>query len=196
MRCDFPAALVAFRRALELAPKDPSALSNLGMAQLWTGHPAEAVASLERAAGESPSSFMIAGNLGDAYRARGDSSKAGVAYARSIALARAQLDLNPKHAVARSYVATGLAKTGHSVEASQEMARAIALDPKEPDLFSDAAIVAALVGRDADALAWLRKAVAAGYCRQTIAAQPEFARFRDNPDFRSIVAAPRNAAGS
>ena len=54
MRCDFPAALVAFRRALELAPKDPTALSNLGMAQLWTGHPADAVASLERAVVESP----------------------------------------------------------------------------------------------------------------------------------------------
>ena len=139
---------------------------------------------------------MIVGNLGDAYRARGDPAKADRAYARSVALARAQLDLNPKDAVARSYVATGLAKTGHMVEANQEMARVIALDPKEPDLFSDAAIVAALAGRDAEAFAWLRKAVAAGYCRQTIAVQPEFARFRDNPEFRSIVAAPRNAAGS
>ena len=167
MRCDFPAALVAFRRALELAPKDPSALSNLGMAQLWTGHPADAVASLERAVVESPGNFMIVGNLGDAYRARGDPAKADRAYARSVALARAQLDLNPKDAFARSYVATGLAKTGHMVEANQEMARVIALDPKEPDLFSDAAIVAALAGRDAEAFAWLRKAVAAGYCRQT-----------------------------
>ena len=43
---------------------------------------------------------------------------------------------------------------------------------------------------------FLRKAVAAGYCREIITRQPEFARFRDNPDFRSIVAAPQKAAGS
>ena len=196
MRCDFQAALAAFHRALELAPKDPTALSNLGMAQLWTGRPADAVASLERALAEAPGNFMIAGNLGDAYRARGDADKADRAYARSIALARAQLDLNPRDTVARSYVATGLAKTGHLAEANQEMGRVIALDPKEADLFSDAAIVAALGGRDAEAFSWLRKAVAAGYCRQTIAVQPDFARFRDNPEFRSIVAAPRTAAGS
>ena len=63
-------------------------------------------------------------------------------------------------------------------------------------LFSEAAIVAALAGRDAEAIEWLRRAVAAGYCRDIILWQPEFARFRDNPEFRSIVAAPRNAAGT
>ena len=196
MRCNFPAALAAFRRALELAPKDPSALANLGMTQLWTGHPAEAVDSLERAAAEAPNNFMIQGNLGDAYRARGDSGKADRAYARSIALARVQLDLNPKDVTARSYVATGLAKTGHLVAANQEMGRVIALDPTEPDFYSDAAIVTALAGRDAEALAWLRKAVAAGYCRQIVERQPEFARLSQNPEFRSIIAAPPKAAGS
>ena len=196
MRCNYPAALVAYRRALELSPKDASALSNLGMTQLWTGHPAEAVDSLERAARESPNDFMVLGNLGDAYGARGDAANADRAYARSVALARAQLDLNPKNELARSYVATGLAKTGHTVEASQEMQRLIALDPKDPAVFSDAAIVAALAGRDAEALGWLRKAVAAGYCRDIILRQPEFARFRDLPEFRSIIAAPRSAAGS
>ena len=195
MRCNSPAALVAFHRALELAPKDPSALSNLGMTQLWTGHTAEAVASLERAARESPSDFMVLGNLGDAYRARGDTTKTNRAYARSIALARAQLDLNPKNVVARCYVATGLAKTGHTAEAREEIGRVIALGPTQPETFMDAATVAALAGGDGEALDWLRRAAGAGYCRDIILWQPEFARFRNNPEFRSIVAAPQNAAG-
>jgi len=196
MRCNFPAALAAFRRALELAPKDPSALSNLGITQLWMGHPAEAVASLERAAGESPSNFMIAGNLGDAYRARGDAEKAKSAYARAMALARAQLDLNPRDATALSQVATSLAKTGQVAEARHEMERALALDQNDPNVMSDAATVSALAGRDDDALAWLGKAVAAGYCRQIVERQPEFARLSQNPKFRSIIAAPPKAAGS
>ena len=60
---------------------------------------------------------------------------------------------------------------------------------------SDAATVAALAGRDADALALLRQAVALGYCAEILARQPEFERFRDDPEFRSIIAAPRKAAG-
>ncbi len=195
-RCNYPAALEAYHKALELNPKDSSALSNLGMTQLWTGHPDEAVALLERAAKEGRDEFMVWGNLGDAYRARGDTAKAGEAYVRSVALARSQLGLNPNDVFARCYVATGLAKTGHVAEASVGMGQVIALDPKEPDVFSDAAIVAALAGRDAEALGWMRRAVGAGYCRDIIIWQPEFARFRDNPEFRSIVAAPRTAAGS
>lgn len=81
-------------------------------------------------------------------------------------------------------------------EARREMERALAIDQNDPNVMSDAAIVSALAGRDADALAWLRKAVAAGYCRQIVARQPEFARLSQNPEFRSIIAAPPKAAGS
>jgi tetratricopeptide (TPR) repeat protein/TolB-like protein len=195
MRCNYRAALEAFRKALELDPKNAQAASNLGMTELWTGHAAEAVASLERAARESPDDFMIRGNLGDAYRARGDAAKSDAAYARSVALARAQLGLNPNDVLAHCYVATGLAKTGHTAEASEALRKALALDPKDPEVFSEAAIVAAIAGRDAEVLGWLRKAAAAGYCREIIAVQPEFARFRKNPEFQSIVSPPRNAAG-
>ena len=196
IRCNFPAALSAYRRALELDPKNADAASNLGLNQLWTGHVAEATAYLERATQESPANFAIWGNLGDAYRAQGAAEKSNTAYARSIDLARTQLELNPNDVFARCFVATGLARTGHTADASKEMGQVIALDSKEPDVFSDAAIVAAIAGRDAEALDWLRRAASAGYCRDIILWQPEFARFRDNPDFRSIVAVPQRAAGS
>jgi hypothetical protein len=48
-----------------------------------------------------------------------------------------------------------------------------------------------LGGRTAEALDWLRKAADAGYCREIIARQPEFAPVRDSPEFRAIVAAKR-----
>jgi Flp pilus assembly protein TadD/TolB-like protein len=196
MRCNFPAAVAAFARALELDPRNASAASNLGMTQLWTGQASEAAASLEKASREQPENFEIWGNLGDAYRARGDEVRAAEAYARSIALARGKLGLNPNDAGAHSYVATGLARTGRAPEALAEIEKALALDQTDPAVLSDAAIVAALAGRDEDAIGWLRKAVAGGYCRQIIARQPEFARLSQNPEFRSIVAAPQEAAGS
>ncbi len=196
MRCNFPAALTAYREALQLKPGEPFASLNLGTTQLWAGNAAEAVASFETAAREAPNDFMIQGNLGDAYRSRGDLTKSKAAYERSIALARAQLGINPDDVAARSFLATGLAKTGHTDAARREMARVVALELLPPEVFVDAAVVAALAGDDADALVWLRRATRAGYCRDIIQRQPEFARFRDKAEFRSIVAAPRSAAGS
>jgi tetratricopeptide (TPR) repeat protein len=194
-RCDYPAAVEAFHRALKLDPNNPSALSNLGMTQLWSGHATEATATLEQASRSAPSNFMIWGNLGDAYRRVGADPKATEAYARSLELARKELDLNPRDATAHCYVATSLAKTGRAPEAVAEARRAIALEPDSPDVLSEAAVVFALAGQDAEALRLLRQAVAGGFCREIVAAQPEFNRFRDKPEFRSIVAAPQKAAG-
>ena len=196
MRCNFPAAMKAYREALTVQPKEPSASANLGMTQLWAGQITEAVASLETGVRGFPGDYILQANLGDAYRASGDTANSKAAYERSIALARAQIGLNPDDVAARSFLATGLAKTGHTAEARKEMARVVALDPSMPEVFVDAAIVAALAGVDAEALEWLRKAAGAGYCRDIIQRQPEFARFRDKPEFRTLVAAPREAAGS
>ena len=196
MLCNFPAAIEAYRKALALDSTYFVAASNLGMTQLWTGRPAEAVANLERASAQTPTDYQVFGNLGDAYRAQGEDAKARAAYEKSIALARGQLGVNPSDASARSFVATGLAKTGRTAEASREMRSALALDQQDPNMLSDAAIVSALAGDDAAALAWLRKAVAAGYCRQIAERQPEFAKLRETNEFRSIIAAPQKAAGS
>jgi Flp pilus assembly protein TadD/TolB-like protein len=196
MRCDYPAAVEAFRAALAIDPKNASAASNLGMTQLWSGRAAEAAVSLERAAAATPGDYRIWGNLGDAYAdSPATASKAKASYEKSISLAREQLRLNPRDGEAYSYVATGLARTGRVAEADAPMHEALKLEEKDPNVFADAATVAALAHRDADALEYLRKAVAAGYCRSILTFRPEFARLRDNPDFRSILAAPQKAAG-
>lgn len=197
MTGDFAGATDAYRKALALSPTDPSALSNLGLNQLWTGHAAEAIELLEKAAKLSPNEFDIRGNLGDAYRAvRGYEAKASETYTRSVALAREQLRLNPRDFRAQSFVASGLAKTGHLDEAEKEMRKALDLAPKDPEILADAAVVTALAGRDSETLELLKKAVAAGYCGAILARQPEFNRLHDEPAFRSIVAAPRETAGT
>jgi Flp pilus assembly protein TadD len=197
MRCNFPAAIEAFRAALVLDAKSGSAASNLGLTQLWAGHSADAVVSLERAAAGTPADFRIWGNLGDAYAENPNTSlKAAAAYERSISLAREALKLNPKDSEALSYVATGLARTGRAAEADEPMREALRIETKDPTVFADAATVAALSRRDGEALRFLRKAVDAGYCTSILTFRPEFARLRESPDFRSIVAAPHKAAGS
>jgi Flp pilus assembly protein TadD/TolB-like protein len=194
MTGDFTGAADAYRKALALSPADPSALSNLGLNQLWSGHAAEAVALLERAAKSSPNEFDIRGNLGDAYRAvQGQETRATEAYTRSVALAREQLRLNPQDFRAQSFVATGLARTGHPDEADKEMRRALELAPNEPEILADAAVVAALAGRDSEALDLLKKAVAAGYSGAIIARQPEFDRLHANDSFQQLVRGPKSS---
>jgi Flp pilus assembly protein TadD/TolB-like protein len=195
MACDFMPALDAYGKALALRPDNPVAASNLGVTQLWMGRYREAVASLELAARYAPKNFQVQANLGDAYRAVKEPAKATAAWARSIALAREQLRLNPRDAIAHSYAATGLAKTSQAAEAAAESKQARAMDPKEPTILVDAAVVAALAGRTAEALGLLRRAVEMGYCRDIIARQPEFERFRKEPGFQVIVAAPPRTAG-
>jgi Flp pilus assembly protein TadD/TolB-like protein len=196
MGCDFTGALEAFGKALALQPNNAIAASNLGVTQLWMGRYGEAVASLELAARQAPNDYRVRVNLGDAYRAvLGRAARAAEAYESAIALARAQLRLNARDATAHSYAATSLAKTNRPAEAAAESRQALELDPKDPGILLDAAVVAALAGRTAEAIGSLRKAVEAGYCRDIIARQPEFERFRKDPEFQTIIAAPPRAAG-
>jgi Flp pilus assembly protein TadD/TolB-like protein/predicted Ser/Thr protein kinase len=193
--CDAAGAVEVFRTARKLSPKDPYVASNLGMTQLWSGHAADAVASLESAAKELPNDYQIRGNLADALRDSGQEEKARESYDRAVTLAREQLRVNPRDASAFSAVATGLARTGRVADARAPMLEALAIDSADANILSDAACVAALAGRKEEALGLLRRALAAGYCRSTIARQPDFNSLRDDAEFRSIVAAPRPAAG-
>ncbi len=194
--CDFGTALPALRKALELKPDDPIAASNLGLTQLWTGRPGEAVATLETASRNAPANFQVWGAFGDALAETGAKERAAQAYGRAIELAQGAVRLNPRDAAAHSVLGTSFARTGRTEKAVGEIQTALSLDDKQPNVLADAATVAALRGNSQEALGWIRKAVDAGYCRQIIARQPEFASLHSSPEFQSIVAAPRKTAGS
>jgi len=196
MACDFASANEAYLKALALAPNNPAAASNLGLNQVWTGRYAEATRTLETAVKLAPDDFRVWGNLGDSYRGERRNDKAAEAYTRALTLARDYLKLNPNDTQAHQILATGLAKTGHAVEARESIRQALALDPKDPDVLANAAIIASLAGQPSEAIGWLRKAIDAGFCREIVLKQPEFDRLADDPAFRSIIAEPHKAAGS
>ena len=104
MRCNYPAALDAYRKALALDPKNPSAASNLGMTQLWTGHTGRG----RRRRSSAPrrtrrTTIAIWGNLGDAYRrTRATPEGARRRTNAPIALAREQLTRQSRTTARRS----------------------------------------------------------------------------------------------
>ena len=196
MSCDFAGANTAYRRALQLDPAHVTAMTNLGMNELWTGHAARAVATLERAADALPGDYRNWGNLGDAYRAAGRAADARRAYERAIELGRAELRLDAGDPAAHAFLATSLARTGRLTEAEEPMRRALAAAGGDPRVLLDAAAVAALGGRRDEAVALVGRALAAGYCPAVVAGSPDFAPLRDDPRFRALVSAPQGAAGT
>jgi tetratricopeptide (TPR) repeat protein len=74
---DWPGALAALRKAVELAPEEPLALNYLGYARVTRGEaPAESRALLERAYKLAPDNTSIADSLGWAYHLTGDTARA------------------------------------------------------------------------------------------------------------------------
>jgi tetratricopeptide (TPR) repeat protein len=84
-------AIVHYRRALELMPKDPDSLIGLGAALCDAGKLDEAVTSLEQASEAYPDNGRAYANLGVALEAAGRDAEAASAYAKALARFEASL---------------------------------------------------------------------------------------------------------
>ncbi len=122
---DAPAALPAYRRAVELAPDDAIACNGLGAALLDTGTAAEALVVLENAAARASVPFgpMLA-NLGNARRANGDNPGA-------VAAMRAALACEPSNTTTLANLAAVLSEEGAIGEAADLCRRVLAVTPDD-----------------------------------------------------------------
>jgi serine/threonine-protein kinase len=184
---DFERALSTYRKSLALTPTD-IAYSNLGTAQFYLAQYEDAARSFEAAVGLTQGNYQLWANLGDAYRwTKTQAPKAGEAYARAIALAGEEIRLNPQSGVAHSYLALCLAKTGEPRRAEEHARKALALEPANPEFRYNAAVVATIDGRSREALERIRRALEAGYSRELVAREPEFANLRALPEFQALA---------
>jgi tetratricopeptide (TPR) repeat protein/TolB-like protein/tRNA A-37 threonylcarbamoyl transferase component Bud32 len=180
-------AAAMWRRTLEIRP-DATAYSNLGVVAFFTGHYAESIHMFEKAVELEPQAYVMWGNLADAYRWNpGDQGRAMTTYARAIALAEKDLEVNPQDPNALGSLGQYQAKSGAPEKARQLIGRALAIAPKDVDLLAQAAEVYAVIGDQQNALDCLKSAVQTGYPRFEIEANPEFAKLRENPEYREIM---------
>jgi predicted O-linked N-acetylglucosamine transferase (SPINDLY family) len=117
------------RRAIALAPDYALAHSNLGAALLGLKRTDEAVSVLETACALAPADPNAAINLSSAQQRLGN-------VARAEELARKALVLAPRSAEAHNNLGLALSAQGEGEEALASLARATALDPKNPGYFS------------------------------------------------------------
>jgi len=165
------AAVVSYRRALQLRPNYPEALNNLGVSLEALGDSAAAVAQYRQALALQPDQAAWWGNLGNVLMARKDSAGAEAAYRRAVELGpdlaailgqlgHAQGKGGAAAPEAHHNLANALRQLGRLVEAEAAARQALALRPDHPDALGLLGTVLREQGRLAEAEASLRQAVA------------------------------------
>ena len=146
------AAVERARRAVELAPSSPQALSALGRAQAANGHPGKALDAYRRAVELEPSAFPVVNRLALALRSVGELDEALAWHLRSLAL-------DPRAHVAWTNLAGTLRRLGHG-EASRRAAEVSLTLAPEPETYSVLIWIALAGGRDEAARDLARRALA------------------------------------
>jgi hypothetical protein len=67
------------------------------------------------------------------------------------------------------------------------MERALVIEPNNPDIFVQAAVVANLDEKPDEAVRWIGRAIAAGVGADQVKTEPEFQNLRDLPAFREAL---------
>ena len=147
-----------------------------------------AVDAYRRAIELRPNAAATYRNLGDALLKLGNRVEALAAYQTAIKLAEADLRVNPRDAVLIASSGVYLAKAGQLVEAKARIARALQIAPNDNVVCHRAAIVNVLTGDRASALESIRLAIQNGYSRSSIAEDDEFETFKNDQQFKRLIA--------
>jgi len=183
----FNDAIVAFEKALKIEPSESRYLG-LGRTYLYLGRGADAVAAFMKAVDLGPNDHKALGGLADGYRWSGDKDKAKATYEKAIGLALKELRAKPRDASTMGYLALYYAKNGDSSKALDSVHRARSIDAGDRDLMYQEAVVDAIAGQQADALASLRAALQKGYPAELAKNDPQLKNLAPNPDLDKLIA--------
>jgi eukaryotic-like serine/threonine-protein kinase len=180
-------AIPALQRSLGIR-KTADATSNLGTAYFQLRRYPDAAAAFEQSTQLDPQSYIVWGNLGDAYYwAPGRRGEAAATYGKGIALGEEKLRVNPRDAQVLSSLAMYHAMRGERKAALDNANAALRLSPKSPYLLLNAGIVYQQLGDTQLALEVLEKAVAAGISPATLRDTPNFDGLWANPRYLKLV---------
>jgi tetratricopeptide (TPR) repeat protein len=179
-------ALANFTRSIAIEP-DEMALSNVGTIHYAERRYAEAAQAFEQAVALGPKSPVAHRNLGDTYLKLDRRDRAMAEYEKALDLSRALLAVNPRDAAQLADQGLYLAKLGRGVEALDAVRRAAASGGSNVEVAYKRAVVHALLGQSADAIAWLDRAVAQGYSRTLARGDDDLESIRKLPTVQALL---------
>lgn len=183
---DFAHAVPALERALQLSPSFWH-YSNLGSAYFYVKRFADSAKMLEKAAAINPNQEALVGNLAEAYLFAGQKEKARATFDKAIALAYAQLQVNPRDAETMGDLAIYYACEGQPEQALQFIRNARSMDPANAQYAYDEAVVQTFAGNPAKALDALRQAFKKGFSPAQAASDPQLEGLQSRGDFKQLV---------
>jgi tetratricopeptide (TPR) repeat protein len=189
-------ALIA-RRAIERKPDCDGSWNILGRALMSGNRYAEAADLVERALEANGDDYNTYIPYMLCMERVGRKKEAEVLRDRMTAVLRQQLELVPEDVRARILLATNLGSNGQSEESIRHLQTAVALRPNDGNTLYNAACTYGVLGKKAEALDTLKKAVAAGYGNLNWAARDtDLDCLHDDPEFRKLVGVDQSSASS
>ena len=180
-------AVPLLERSLSIRPTG-NAYSNLATAYFQMHRYAECAENCEKAVKLDAKSYMLWGNLGDAYYfAPGRRAEAAAAYGTAISLGKELLEKNPRDAQVLSSLAMYYAMRGERQDALRDLNASLRLEPKQPNLQFNAGIAYQQLGDTKRALDSLEKAIQLGMAPEILRDTPNFDGLRDNARFARLV---------
>jgi eukaryotic-like serine/threonine-protein kinase len=179
-------AVPYLQKALAIEP-NAGAYSNLGTAYFFLKQYAESAQAFEKAVALNANDTQLAVNLGDAYRALGQTDKAHAAYQQAISAGYKELQTNPQDTSVLAEVALSYAKLGKPQDAETFIARARAQDKKDVNLAYTEVQIDALNGKSSQAMTLLAAVLADHYPAESAAVDPDLESLHSNPDFDKLI---------
>ncbi len=177
------------QRAIERKSDCDGAWNILGRAYFASGKFEEAAALTERALEANGDDYNTYIPYHQAQERLGHKKEGEAVRKRMTVILRQQLELVPEDVRARILLATQLANSSQDAEESiRHLQTAIALRPGDANTLYNAACTYGVLGKKAEALDTLKKAVAAGYGNLNWAAKDsDLICLHDVPEFRALV---------
>jgi len=183
----FDHAIEAFRRSIEIRP-NAMAFYNLGAALFYVERWEEAVAAFEKAVALNPSDPWTWGNLGNACRwVPGREERMREALGRAVGLMRERLDREPGSGDDWGRLAGWLANMGCRDEAERAARRALEMSPQDASCLASVGHALLAIGRRAEALEVLERALRRGYGLETLRRSPELRALAGAADFERMI---------
>jgi tetratricopeptide (TPR) repeat protein len=180
-------SIETLKKSIELRP-NLDAYPNLGYAYFMLRRFTDSAETFQQGLKLDDQDWLLWGNLGDAlYWTPGRRRDASRPYHKAISLARSKLEVNPQDATTLAYLAGYYAMVGEKNSALENLRRAVALAPSDPDIGLRAAIIYNHFDDISECLASLRKALEAGLSPSMIRDTPDFDHLQQNLDFAKLV---------
>jgi serine/threonine protein kinase/Flp pilus assembly protein TadD len=190
----FDEAAVFAQRAIDRKPDCEGSWNMLGRAYFAAGRHEQAAALTERALEANGDDYNTYVPYTLALERLGRKAEAQQTRDRQVKVLRQQLELVPEDVRARILLACNLAYVCEAEESVRHLQTAVALRPNDGNTLYNAACTYGVLGKKTEALAALKKAIAAGYGNVNwIAKDSDLDCLHGDPEFQKLVGLNQSA---